>query len=53
MKLDDYINDRSNEGKDVKTDIEALRRQQVELQLQYDDIADTLETLMTEVLPND
>lgn len=53
MKLDDYIKDRSNEGADVKTDIEALRRQQAELQAQYDDISDTLETLMTEVIPND
>lgn len=53
MRIDEYVDDRSNEGKDVKADIEALRRQQAELQLQYDDISDTLDTLMTEVIPND
>lgn len=53
MKLDEYVNDRSHEGADVKKDIELLRRQQAELQAQYDDISDTLDTLMTEVIPND
>ena len=52
MKLDEYVNDRSREGADVKIDIEALKRQQAELQAQYDDMADAFETFLTEVYPN-
>ena len=53
MKLDEYVNDRSREGGDVKTDIEQIKALLAQLRAEVNDQGDTIDTLMTEVIPND
>ena len=53
MTINEYVKDRSCEGADVKTDIERIEALLAQLQAEVNDQGDTLETLMTEVIPND
>lgn len=53
MIIDEYVNDRSREGADVKKDIERIEALLAQLRAEVNDQGDTLETLMTEVIPND
>lgn len=53
MMLNEYLNGRNQNDSDVLKDLEKVLQAQAEQQSQIDDLADTLETLMTEVIPND
>lgn len=52
-KINEYLRSESKNGAQQETDIKTLKKNVADIQENINSLADTLDVLMTEVIPND